>query len=159
LGRVYALPFILKRSEHMELVNGKYLIEVDDILNNSELTITDLNDTFGEQLEYWLKNLSQKTYRVMYSAYRGIHRERQRVWLDWFIQQSISRQEALRDAIIEYVRGSVYSGMDMQDYLPSNSIEERKANKGIYPPHVREILKENGLWILATVQYLDEELV
>ena len=142
----------------MKLVNGKYLLEIDDVLNNSELTQTDLDDVFGEKVEYWLKSCSQKTYSIMYSAYRGIHRDRQRLWLNWFIQQADDRKDVMRDAAIEYVRGAVYSGMDMQDYLPSSSIEERVSNAAEYPPMLKNILRENGLWILATIEYLDEDI-
>lgn len=143
----------------MELVNGQYLLEVDDVLNNSEFSDVELTDVFGEKTEFYLKSFSKKTYSIMYGAYRGIHRDRQRKWLNWFIQQDATLIDVMRDAAIEYVRGAVYSGMDMQDYLPSGSIEERLANEAEYPPMLRDILKENGLWILSTVHYLDEELV
>lgn len=142
----------------MLLENDKYLLELDDVLNNSEFVTTDLTDVFGEKVKYYLKSFSMKTYSIMYSAYRGIHRERQKAWLNWFIQQDETRQDAMRDAAIEYIRGAIYSGMDMQDYLPSSSVEERTKNEMVYPPMVRDILKENGLWILATIQYLDEDI-
>lgn len=143
----------------MKLVNGKYLLEINDVINNSEFNEEDLKEVFGEKIEYYLKNFSEKTYSIAYNAYRGIHRERQRIWLNWFIQQTDDRQNAMRDAQIEYVRGAVYSGMDLQDYLPSSSIEERTTNKASYPPMLRNILYDNGLWVLSTIQYRDEELV
>lgn len=133
----------------MELVNGQYLLTEDDVLNNSEFTSAELTEVFGEKLEYNLQNISRKTYRVMYNAYRGIHRERQVAWLDWYIQQEETRQNAMRDASIEYLRGAMYSGMDMKSYL---------GNEQSYSNGVIDILKENGLWILATVQYVDEDI-
>ena len=142
----------------MKLEDNKYIIGVDDIINNSEFDEIDLKETYGDKLEYNLKNLSQKTYRVMYGAYRGIHRERQRAWLDWYIQQNEKRKYAMRDAIIEYIRGSMVTGMDLEDYIPSASVEERLKNKTIYPPMVENILRENGLWVTSTVVYRDEEL-
>ena len=134
----------------MELKNGKYVITIDDVVKNSELTDVELTEVFGDKVKFFLQSLSEKTYRVMYGAYRGIHRERQRAWMNWFIQQSEDRQVGIREAIIEYIRGAIYSGMDMQVYV---------GDKKAHSEEVINILKENGLWVLSTVEYLDEELV
>jgi len=133
----------------MKLVNNQYLLEVDDVLNNSEFTQDDLNEVFGEQLKYNLENISRKTYRVMYGVYRGLYKERQKAYLDWYIQQDETRQNAMRDASIEYLRGAMYSGMDMQVYLGTTKA---------YSSTVCEILNESELLVYATIQYQDEDI-
>ena len=133
----------------MKLLNGKYLLETDDVLNNSEFDQTDLDDLFGEQVEYFLKSLSQKTYRVMYNAYKGVYPERQRIYIDWYIQNQ-SKQDEIRDAEIEYLRGAIYSGMDMRIY-----VNDKKAHS----EEVISILKESGLWFASFVNYCDDDVV
>lgn len=142
----------------MKLVNNQYMLELDDVLQNSEFEEVDLTEVYGDKMPYHLKSISRKVYSIMYNAYRGTSRDRQRKWLNWYIQQDTDRVEVMRDAMIEYLRGSLTTGMELLDYEPSSSIEERKANVTTYPPLVRDILRENGLWILSTVQYQDEEI-
>jgi len=134
----------------MELVNDQYLLELKDILDNSEFTEADLNEVYGEKLEYHLKNISFKTYSIMYNAYRGLSRERQRTVLNWIIQQDEDKQNAMRDAMIEYLRGAMITGMDLKDY---------QGNDKTYSDMLKYILRENGLWILAEIVYRDEDLV
>lgn len=142
----------------MKLENNEYYIERDDLLNYSEFTETDLTEVYGEKLEFHLKVASRKVYSIMYSAYGGKERERQYAVMRYMINNDETKQLGIREAIIEYIRGAMYSGMDLQDYLPSNSIEERIKNQAVYPPIVKEILREKGLWIKAQIVYLDEDI-
>lgn len=143
----------------MKLKNDKYLLEIDDIINHSEFTEADVTSVFKEKTEFSLENIGEKVYRIAYSAYTGYDKKRQRVWFNWYVKQNQDRIDAMRDAQIEYLRGELITGMGLQDYLPSSSIEERKKNKAAYPPMVKDILEENGLWKQATIEYRDEDLV
>jgi len=142
----------------MKLVNNQYEIEKDDILNNSEITNTDLTDVYGEKMEFHLKVASRKVYSIMYTVYGGKERERQYKVMRYMINNSKDMQRGIREAIIEYIRGALVSGMDLKDYLPSASIEERKENLASYPPMVKNILEENGLWIKRQILYQDEDI-
>jgi len=136
--------------------NGEYYIELNDVINNSEFTEEDLVGILGEKIDYVLKNMSSKVYRIMYGAYNGWEQEQQKKELQYIINNDISKQDVICDAIIEYARGAMYSGMDMQDYMPSSSIEERMKNKAAYPPMVKDILYSGGLWIIAEIMADDE---
>ena len=55
----------------------------------------------------------------------------------------------MREAIIEYIRGALYSGMDLREYTDQ---------KPSYSVTVIDIFKENGLWVRAEIQYRDEDI-
>ena len=126
--------------------NGEYYIEIDDVINNSEFTEDDLVGILGENIEQVLKTLSARTYRVMYSAYNGWEQEQQKKELQYIINNNVSKLDTMTDAIIEYIRGAMYSGLDMQVYL---------GNKG-YSNEVKDILYSGGLWIIAEIMADDE---
>lgn len=132
----------------MELSNNEYYVTVDDVINNSEFTEDDLQQAYGDKIEFYLKDLSSKTYSIMYGAYRGIHRERQRAALQYIINNDESKQNAILKAIIEYIRGDISIGLSLNLYTDGKS----------YSDEVVNILKRNGLWILATIEYYDEEI-
>lgn len=129
--------------------NGQYLTTKDEVLNNSEFSETDLTDVYGEELEFSLKLASRKTYNIMYSAYRGVNKGRQRLALNYMIAQDTIKQDAIMYATIEYIRGALSSGMDLKEYL---------AEKPNYSKSVIDILKQNDLWIVAEIYYQDEDI-
>ena len=129
--------------------NGQYLISEDEVVANSEITHQDLFDLYGEQLDQHLKNACAKVYNIMFKASPNVYRKRNSDYLKWYIQQSTSRQNAMRDAIIEYIRGALYSGMDLREYTDQ---------KPSYSTTVIDILSENGLYIRAEIQYRDEDI-
>ena len=129
--------------------NGQYLTTKNEVLNNSEFTEADLTDVYGEGLEFSLKLASRKTYNIMYSAYRGVNKGRQRLALNYMIAQDTTKQDTIRDATIEYIRGALSSGMDLKEYL---------VEKPNYSKSVIDILKQNDLWIVAEIQYQDEDI-
>lgn len=132
----------------MELkANGEYSIELDDVLNNSEFSETDLTDIFGENLAYNLNLMSSRTYRVMYSAYNGWEQEQQKKELQYIINNDEDKQQVMLEAIVEYIRGAMYSGLDMQVYL---------GNKG-YSHEVKDILYTGGLWIIGEIMANDDD--
>lgn len=122
--------------------NNEYYIEVNDVINNSEFTESDLTDTFGEKINEHLKNLSAKTYRVLYSAYSGWNIEQQKLELKELINDNEDKQQVMLEAIVEYIRGAVYSGLDLQVYL---------GKKG-YSAEVVDILRQGGLWFVRDIQ-------
>lgn len=133
----------------MKLVNDKYIIEEVDILDNSEITLEDLQDLYNNNIASNLFVASNKVYNIMYSAYRGLLRTRQVIALNYMIKQSTDLQNGMRDAIIEYIRGAVYSGIDLKQY---------ESNENHYSKDVMNILRQNGLWILSTIEYQDSEI-
>jgi len=129
--------------------NLEYLITKDEVIDNSEFTESDLNEVYGEALEFYLKNASSKTTSIMYSAFVGIDKQRQYAAIRYMLAQDATKVIGLRDAMIEYIRGAMYSGMDLNQYLQtgaSHSVE------------VVNILKKHGLWIVAKIEYTDEEI-
>ena len=126
--------------------NGEYYVTIDDVINNSEFTEEDLTSILGENIDKVLENLSARTYRVMYSAYNGWEQEQQKKELQYIINNNVSKQDTICDAIIEYIRGAVYSGLDLQVY---------QGNKG-YSQEVKDILYSGGLWIIAEIMADDE---
>jgi hypothetical protein len=122
--------------------NNEYYIEVDDVINNSEFTDAELTDTFGEKIVEHLKNISAKTYRVLYSAYKGWNIEQQKLELQEIINDNEDKQQVMLEAMVEFIRGAVYSGLDLQIYL---------GNKG-YSQDVIDILRQGELWFVRDIQ-------
>lgn len=131
------------------LDTGQYRIEENDIINNSEIMQEDLADLYDERVDMQLINASRKVYSVMYNAYRGIERERQRLALNYMIRNDTAKQDAIRDAIIEFIRGALLSGMDLNEYT---------GDAKYYSNSVKNILRENGLYVYGTISYRDEEI-
>jgi hypothetical protein len=135
----------------MKLVNNEYVLEVDDLLNYSEIEEPDLKDTFGDKYDLHLAQLSRKTYRAMYSAYAGVKKKEQKLGLQYLINssdESTTYQNVIRQAIIEYVRGAIISGLDLAEY----------ENEALYPQNVKQELRNGGLWIVAELQYNEEDI-
>ena len=133
----------------MNLVGTEYQITKDEVINNSEFLESDLTDVYGEAIDFYLKNASSKVYSIMYSAFRGIDKERQYAALRYILNNDEDKIAGLRDAIIEYIRGAMYSGMDLNLYLQTGASHSKE---------VVNILKKHGLWIVAKIEYTDEEI-
>lgn len=134
----------------MKLENNEYYIELDDVINNSEFDETELKETYGEAIEYHLKNASSKVYSIIYSAYGGRDRMKQYSAMRYMINNDEEKQRGLRNAIIEYVRGAVYSGMDLKAYTSTDATHSQE---------VINILDKYGLWIKSEIMTLDGELL
>jgi len=126
--------------------NNEYIATIDDIVNNSEFTSEELVEVLGEGIEYHLSNMSKKTYRIMYSAYNGWNIEQQVLELQEIINNDEEKQQVILDAIVEYVRGAMYSGLDLQIYM---------GNKG-YSSELKDILRMGGLWIKGEILASDD---
>jgi len=133
----------------MTLNNGQYIITEDEILNNSEITADELVEIYGERLEFNLILASRKAYNIMYSAYRGVNKDRQRLVLNYMIAEDTALQTAMMEATIEYMRGAMYTGMDLNEYV---------GQKPSYSKSVIDILKQNELWIVAQIDYRDSDI-
>ena len=84
----------------------------------------------------------------MYSAYRGVNKERQIAGIQYMINNSTTKIAGLKKAMIEYVRGDLSIGMGLGLYTDMQH----------YSVEVINILKRNGLWIVAELQYRDEDI-
>jgi len=121
--------------------NNEYTVTIDDVIDNSEFSNSELVDVLGEGIEYHLTNMSKKTYRVMYSAYNGWNIEQQMLEMQEIINNNEDKQQVMLEAIVEYVRGAMYSGLDLQIYM---------GNKG-YSTELKDILRMGGLWIKGEI--------
>jgi|LGOV01.1.fsa_nt_gb uncharacterized protein YgfB (UPF0149 family) len=132
----------------MELTNNEYIIELDDVINNSEFEETDLKEVYGDSIDFFLEDASSKVYSIMYSAFPGIDKERQYAGIQYLINNDEDKIAGLQKAIIEYIRGDLSMGLGLNLYT----------DKKHYSDEVVNILKRNGLWIVAELQYQDEDI-
>lgn len=133
----------------MKLENNEYYIELDDVINNSEFSEKELTDVYGEAIDFHLKNASSKVYSIMYGVFGGRDKERQYKAIRYMINNDEIKQRGIREATIEYMRGALYSGMDLNAYTSTGAT---------YSVEVVNILKRYGLWIKATIEYQDEDI-
>jgi hypothetical protein len=126
--------------------NNEYSITLTEVIDGSEFTEAELVDTFGEGIEGHLNNISRKTYRALYSAYCGWEIDQQVLELQEIINLSETKQDVMKEAMIEYVRGAMYSGLDLQVYL---------GGKG-YSEELKDILYAGGLWIIEGIVATDD---
>jgi hypothetical protein len=148
LGRVYALPSFIKRRETMELENYEYYITKDDVLDNSEFTEPELSEVFGDKIDFYLKDISSKVYSIIYSAYRGVNKDKQYKGIRHLINNDTNKIAVLQKAIIEYIRGEMAIGMGLNLYM----------GKKHYSDEIINILKRGDLWIVAELTYNDEDI-
>lgn len=129
--------------------NGQYTITLDELLDETEFTNEDFSNLYGERIEQGLVNASNKVYNIMFSAAPNVYRKNNATYLNYLIQNSTDLQTAIKLAIIEYIRGALYSGMDLRAY---------ENDKTQYSNFVIDILKENELWVRAKFQYSDDDI-
>lgn len=136
----------------MRLLNDEYILELNDVIKNSEIEELDLKNIFGERYKFDLARLSKKTYQVMYSAYRGTRRLRQQKALRYMIKNNEDYKRIMLEAQIDYVRGALLNGMDLRVY-------ENDGNGNVmHPKSVVDILRSGGLWILGEIEYVDSDI-
>jgi hypothetical protein len=129
--------------------NGQYTITLDELLDETEFTNEDFTELYGEGLERGLINASNKVYNIMFSAAPNVYRKNNATYLNYLIQNSTTLQGAIKLAIIEYISGALYSGMDLRAY---------ENDKQQYSNFVIDILKENELWVRAKFEYNDSDI-
>ena len=133
----------------MEKKNGLYVLELNDIINNSEIEETDLFDWGRENYMKHVHVICRKVMNVLYSAYHGINPERQKVIVDYFIDNSADKQNALMFAQIEYLRAALTTGLDIKEY-ESGMLE--------YQDSLIQELRNGGLWYASEIVYEDSDL-
>lgn len=127
--------------------SNQYIINIEDVINNSEITEEDLTEVYGNHITSQLIVASRKVYTIMYNAYCGWEVEQQIKELHYIINNDSTKKDGIRDAIIEYVRGALISGMDLKQY---------ESDEKYYSSGVRDILHQNGLWIKATIEATED---
>ena len=135
----------------MKLVNDEYVIEINDILNNSEIDEVDLSETFGDKYKLHLARISSRTYHDMYSAFIGpSHRlEKQTKALRYIIKNDENKQNGLMMAMIENLREALITGGDLKEY--ENGVR-------IVLDVVKSRLESVGLWRVAEISYREEDI-
>jgi hypothetical protein len=127
-------------------------ITIDDVLNETSLSSKDVQDKLGEQFERVIeRELSRDVYRYLHGVYRGFDNKEHTRILNALIFNNGNYQEGLKWAMIEHVKGAVYSGLDLNKY----SAESMKA----LPDTVMWELKNGGLMDLTGNLEIDPELL
>ena len=127
-------------------------ITIDDVLNETSFTSKDVQDKLGEQFENVIeRELSRGVYRYLHGLYRGFDNKEHTRILNALIFNNGNYQEALKWAMIEHVKGAVYSGLDLNAY----SAESLKS----LPDNVLWELKNGGLLDLSGDLHIDPELL
>jgi len=127
-------------------------ITIDDVLNETSLSSKDVQDKLGEAFERVIeRELSRDVYRYLHGLYRGFDNKEHTRILNALIFNNGNYQEGLKWAMIEHVKGAVYSGLDLNKY----SAESLKA----LPDTVMWELKNGGLMDLTGNLEIDPELL
>ena len=125
-------------------------ITLDDVLNETSFTSKDIQDKLGENFEDVIeRELSRGVYRYLHAQYRGFDNKEHTRILNALIFNNGNYQEALKLAMVEFVKGAVYSGMDLNAY----SHDTLKT----MPDNVMWELKNGGLLDLSGELIIDDE--
>jgi hypothetical protein len=100
----------------MRLLNNEYVIELDDILNNSEITEEDIKNTFGDNYKKELERMTRKIYRAIDLGYNGTDTVDHHKITRQLIINDTNRQKGFMYAVIEYIRMAIINGGDMVEY-------------------------------------------
>jgi hypothetical protein len=127
-------------------------ITIDDVINESSFTSKDIQDKLGEQFDRVVeRDLSRNVYRYLNGLRRGFDNARHTRILNALIFNNRKYQRAMKLAMVEMVKGAMYSGMDLNAY----SAEVLKA----IPDTVLHELKNGGLIDLVGTLHIDDELL
>jgi len=127
-------------------------ITIDDVINESSFTSKDIQDKLGEQFDRVVeRDLSRAVYRYLHGLRRGFDDGRQTRILNALIFNNRKFQRGLKLAMVEMVKGAMYTGMDLNTY----SAEVTKS----MPDTVLHELKNGGLLQLIAQLDVADELV
>lgn len=127
-------------------------ITIDDVVNETSFTSKDLSDKLGEQFDRVIeRELSRAVYRYLHGLRRGFDNNRQTRVLNALIFNNKNYHRGLKLAMIEMVKGAMYTGMDLNAY----SAELEKA----IPDSVVHELKNAGLIDLVGGVHISDELL
>jgi hypothetical protein len=127
-------------------------ITIDDVINESSFTSKDIQDKLGEQFDRVVeRDLSRNVYRYLHGLRRGFDNARHTRILNALIFNNRKYQRAIKLAMVEMVKGAMYSGMDLNAY----SAEILKT----MPDTVLHELKNGGLIDLVGSLTMNDELL
>ena len=127
-------------------------ITIDDVINETSFTSKDIQDKLGEQFDRVVeRDLSRAVYRYLHGLRRGFDNDRQTRILNALIFNNRTYQRGLKLAMVELVKGAMYTGMDLNAY----SAEMLKA----LPDTVMHELKNAGLTDLVGHLNIADELL
>lgn len=138
-------------------------ITLDDVLNETSFTSKDIQDKLGENFEDVIeRDLSRDVYRYLHGQYRGFDNKEHVRILNALIFNNGNYQEALKWAMVEHVKGAIYSGMDLNSYAtgititPSGKVVSTTKDMS---DNVMWELKNGGLLDLTGDLQIDDELL
>ena len=127
-------------------------ITIDDVVNETSFTSKDLSDKLGEQFDRVIeRELSRAVYRYLHGLRRGFDNDKQTRVLNALIFNNKNYQRGLKLAMIEMVKGAMYTGMDLNAY----SAEVAKS----IPDSVMFELKNAGLTDLVGHVQISDDLL
>jgi hypothetical protein len=95
----------------------EFYLELNDILNDTSLTETDLRDKFGTEFEKVIeRDISGIVNRFIHYAYTGKNQKAHRLMLLYILLTEPEAREGFKKAIIEQTKAAYYSGMDLNAY-------------------------------------------
>lgn len=139
--------------------NQELYITLDDVLNETSFSSKDLQDKLGANFEDVLKrDLSRAVYRFLHGQYRGFKSSDHKDILNALIFNNRNYQYGLKLAMVEMVKGAMYSGMDLNTYSAEVDMTATglKSKKSI-PDTVYYELKNSGLLDLSGRLFIDED--
>ena len=123
-------------------IRKQYYVEVPDVVDNSEITETDLKEEYGDNFKKELREASKILYQYMDSHYKGAQHEHHALAIRRMIYKSERKQLAFMDAVIEYVRGDLTTSMGQNRFVDGKpSVSE----------NVETILRAGGLIVPGNI--------
>lgn len=102
----------------------EFYAELNDVINETSLTETDLRDKFGDDYEKVIeRDISQIVNRFLRYFYTGKNQTAHQLMVLYLLLTDEDKQEGFKRAILEQVKAAYYSGMDLNQYQ-----EEQKEN-------------------------------
>jgi len=93
-------------------LRNQFYLTIDDVIQNTQFTSEDIY-----ALNIDLNEISEATYRIMLNFYKGPNPQKHADILKQMIIDSDEKQNGLRNAMLEFLRGAVVSGMDLNAYI------------------------------------------
>jgi len=132
----------------MELntTRNQFYLTMDDVTQN---TAYESDVIYQQKID--LREISEATYRVMHNFYKGPNPAKHATVLKQMVVDNPQLQQGLLHAMLEFLRGAVVSGMDLNAYIATvvynqqtgGSTHTEKTNA---PHTVREELRMGGLY-------------
>lgn len=124
----------------------QFYITMDDVVQN---TAFDSDEIY--QLKIDLREISEATYRVIHNFYKGPNPAKHADILRDMIIEDPDKQRGLLHAMLEFLRGAVVSGMDLNAYIATVVYNQQTGGathteKTNAPHTVREELRMGGLY-------------